>query len=442
MVKLKLDDGSKFIIGRLTAAGYKAYAVGGCIRDLLSGKNPEDFDLASSALPQQTIELFSDFPIIKTGLKHGTITVAINGENYEITTFRRDGNYPDGRRPDRVDFVSDITEDLSRRDFTVNAMAYNDKDGLIDPFGGEKDIGNKMLKCVGDPEKRFTEDSLRILRLVRFSSTLGYRVEKNTAEYAKLLALGLKNVSCERIFAELNKMLAGKNVVAALLNFKSVIFEIFPELRISDGFSQKTPWHKYDVYGHIARSVGYAKVDESERWCMLLHDIAKPETFSFSDGKGHFYGHAKRSAVIAEDIFDRLKFPTMLRKETSFLIANHGYVLKNDEKTIKRLLSKWGDRAFFKLLDVHRADNLAQGTRFSETERKTLDEVEITAKRIIERGDCYKLSQLEVGGTEVAAAGFKGERIGEILDSLLSEVISGKLANDKAAILRRLKELK
>lgn len=442
MIKLELDDGCKFIIKRLTDAGYKAYAVGGCVRDLLSDKTPDDYDIATSASPESTSAVFNEFTVIKTGIKHGTVTVVVEWKNYEVTTFRRDGKYFDGRRPESVDFVTDITEDLSRRDFTVNAMAYNDEEGLIDPFGGEKDIKRRILRCVGNPERRFNEDALRILRLVRFSSSLGYGADRKTSKAAFAASYKLKRVSAERVYCELNKTLLGKNATAALLTFKRIIFAVIPELAATDGFLQKTPWHKYDVYGHIARSVGFAAVDEAERWCMLLHDVAKPECFSFSDGKGHFYGHAKRSAEIADSVFERLKFPTALRQETVFLIENHGYVFKNDEVTLKKLLNKWGYKSFFKLIDVHRADSGAQGTVLSEKERGIIDETDATAKNILSSGECYTLSQLAINGNDVLAFGFKGERVGGVLNYFLNAVIRGDVENDREELLERLKVFK
>ena len=433
MVKLDVGAASE-LISALTARGYKAYAVGGCVRDLLCGKKPCDYDIATSALPDEVAEVFAGQKVIGTGLKHGTVTVIVGGKPYEITTFRKDGDYADGRRPDSVQFVGDIVGDLSRRDFTVNAMAYNDEDGLIDPFGGEADLKNKILRCVGEPERRFKEDALRILRAVRFCAVCGFTPEENTVNAATRLRDGLKRVSAERIFAELNKTLLGDYVVGALLKFRKVIFAVIPELAPCDGFKQRTPWHLYDVYGHIARSVGFAQKDESERWCMLLHDVGKPETFSFSDGKGHFYGHAKVSKEKADKILQRLKLPTALRKETLFLIENHGYPLKNDERHIKRAMYKFGDKAFFKILDVHSADNQAQGTTLSAAEKKVVEQVTATAENIVKRGDCYSYSALKINGSDLARIGFRGEEIGVIMKRLLFDVIDGKLTNDGASL--------
>ena len=437
MTKLVLSDGAKTVVRKLTENGYKAYAVGGCVRDLLRGKTPDDYDIATSALPERVAEVFSAYDVIPTGLKHGTVTVVIDKRPYEITTFRKDGEYLDGRRPEKVDFVSDIEEDLSRRDFTVNAMAYNDDEGLIDPFGGENDLKNKILRCVGDPEKRFSEDALRILRAARFCSTLSFTVEAETARKAVKLAYKLKNVSAERIFTETNKLLLGDNAVGALLKFRKVIFEIIPELAPCDGFKQRTPWHRYDVYGHIARSVGFAARDEAERWCMLLHDVGKPSTFSFSDGKGHFYGHAKVSADMSVAVFARLKFPSALKKEVAFLIENHGYPLKNDERYIKRTMFKFGDKAFFKLLDVHEADNMAQGTTLSENERKLVEEVRKTAEGIVKRGVCYSYSGLKINGSDLVAIGFKGEEVGKTLNKILIDVIEGKTPDEREVLLKK-----
>ena len=316
-------------------------------------------------------------------------------------------------------------------------MAYNDDEGLIDPFGGEQDLKNKILRCVGDPEKRFTEDALRILRAARFCSTLSLTAEEETARKAIKLAYKLKNVSAERIFTEINKLLLGENVVGALLKFRKVVFAVIPELAPCDGFIQRTPWHRYDVYGHIARSVGFAKRDEAEKWCMLLHDIGKPSTFSFADGKGHFYGHAKVSADMSAAVFARLKFPSALKKEVAFLIENHGYPLKNDEKFIKRTMFKFGDKAFFKILDVHEADNMAQGTTLSEKERKLVEEVRNTAEKIVNRGECYSYSGLKINGSDLIAIGFKGEEVGSTLNKILIDVIEGRTADERDILLKK-----
>lgn len=431
---IKLDDGAAAVIRRLGEKGYKAYAVGGCVRDLLEGKTPHDYDIATSASPEEVIGVFDGETIVPTGLKHGTVTLVKDKIPYEITTFRKDGDYADGRRPESVEFVRDIESDLSRRDFTVNAMAYNDADGLIDPFGGERDIKNKILRCVGDPDRRFDEDALRILRLVRFCATLGFTADGRTAVAADRKAGRLNAVSAERVFEEIDKLLQGDYAVGALLKFRRIMFAVIPELAPCDGFRQRTPWHRYDVYGHIARSVGYARKDPAERWCMLLHDVAKPDTFSFSDGKGHFYGHARVSAEKCAEIFNRLKFPSALKKETLFLIENHGYPLKNDERAIKRAMNKFGDKAFFKILDVHMADNLAQGTALSENERKTVEQVRKTALRIIGRGDCYSLKTLGIDGEDLVKIGFKGEEVGETLNKLLRDVIDGRLPNNRDAL--------
>ena len=441
MQKLKLSRGAEFIINRLTENGFKAYAVGGCVRDLLRGKTPDDYDVTSSARPEQTLAVFKDLPVFTTGLKHGTVTVVYEKENFEVTTFRRDGDYSDGRRPDEVSFSCDIKEDLSRRDFTVNAAAYNYADGLIDPFGAQSDIKNGILRCVGDPTKRFAEDSLRILRLVRFCSTLGFAAAAETAAAAEKLRGGLKRVSGERIFTELTKTINGANATCALMQFKDIIFEVLPELAPCDNFDQKSPWHAYTVYEHIARSVGAADGDEAIKWCMLLHDCGKPECFTQKDGVGHFYGHAAVSAKKAQAVFARLKFSSALKKRALFLIENHDYRINPDEKSVKKVLSKWGYSAFYDILKVRYADNFAQGTPFSERERSVTDELKLIADRVKARGDCVTLKDLAINGSDVIAMGAKPEKVGKILNNALSQVISGSIENDKQKLSEYIKRL-
>ena len=436
MPALKLSEGAEFIIDRLEKNGYKAYAVGGCVRDLLRGKTPCDFDIASSASPFRVLELFADTPTFETGLKHGTVTVVVDGENYEVTTFRRDGEYSDGRRPDGVTFTDDLTEDLARRDFTVNAMAYNYSDGLIDPFGGLDDLKSRTLKCVGDPYKRFKEDSLRILRLVRFSSSLGFVADKKTAEAAKELRSGLSHVSAERVFVELDKTLHGENAVNALLGFHDIIFEVLPELKPCYKFDQKSPWHRYDVYEHIVRSVGAADNVEEIKWCMLLHDIGKPDCYVFRNGSGHFYGHAEVSVKKAEAIFDRLKVSRKLKRYALFLIKNHDYVISPDDKSVKKVIAKWGYGAFYDILKVKKADNAAQATEAAEKESGVTDELKRIADKIKARGDCVCLKDLAINGDDLLELGVEKEKISKILNFTLSKVISGTLKNDKEILLK------
>ena len=295
------------IIDRLNSRGFSAYAVGGAVRDCALGLFPDDWDVASSALPEEIESTFSDFRVIETGIKHGTVSVVTGGNAVEITTFRKESGYSDNRHPDAVEFVGDIAEDLRRRDFTVNSLAYNEKDGLIDLYGGLSDIKNKIVRAVGNPEERFSEDSLRILRAVRFSSKLGFSIEKQTLDAAEKLKSRLKNVSAERIFSELVKTLCGKDVFNALMNYREIIAEIVPEIRPCFDFDQHSKWHLYDVYEHIVRSVAAIAPEPALRMTMFLHDIAKPAAFFMRDGEGHFYGHADLSAKIAERILLRLK---------------------------------------------------------------------------------------------------------------------------------------
>ncbi|MBO4262318.1 MAG: hypothetical protein J5903_00860 [Clostridia bacterium] len=285
---IKFNSEALAVTDALERAGYEAYIVGGAVRDALRGVASEDTDVATSALPEQVKEVFNDCAVIETGIMHGTVTVLYGGLKFEITTFRSDGAYTDHRRPDGVTFVGSIEDDLARRDFTVNAIAYNQERGFIDLYGGISDLDNKILRAVGDPKKRFEEDALRILRAVRFASTLGFEVENGTANAAKELCGELSAISVERTFAEMTKSLSGKYVAETFLKMPEVVFAVIPELAACYKFVQHSRWHKYDVYEHIVRSVGSVKGGDALKWTMLLHDIENPRVFSPATERGIF----------------------------------------------------------------------------------------------------------------------------------------------------------
>ena len=337
-VRITMPAYVREIIDRLNSRGVFAYAVGGAVRDCVLGLAPDDWDVASSALPEEIESAFSDYRVIETGIKHGTVSVVAGGNVVEITTFRKESGYSDNRHPDAVEFVGDIAEDLRRRDFTVNSLAYNEKDGLIDLYGGLSDIENKIIRTVGNAEERFSEDSLRILRAVRFSSKLGFSIEEQTLAAAEKMKSRLENVSAERIFSELVKTLCGKDVFNALMNYREIIAEIVPEIRPCFDFDQHSKWHLYDVYEHIVRSVAAIAPEPALRMTMFLHDIAKPAAFFMRDGEGHFYGHAEMSAVIAEKILKRLKAPVAFREKVLFLIKRHDVPFPESDFKLKKLL--------------------------------------------------------------------------------------------------------
>ena len=436
-VSIVLPDGAKTIIEKLNSLGFEAYAVGGCVRDAILGKTPDDWDITTSALPNVVADAFSYTTVIPTGIKHGTVTVRLNGKNYEVTTFRTESEYKDSRHPEKVGFVRDLKEDLKRRDFTINAMAYSEKDGLIDLFGGLSDIENKKIRAVGDPKERFSEDALRILRGVRFSSVTGFDIEENTLKAMNEKKALLKNISAERIFVEIDKMLLGDYVDKALFTAPQVVFEVFPELEKSYGFSQRSKWHLYDVYTHTVIATKSVAKKRELKWCMLLHDVAKPEKFFLDDkGEGHFYGHPERSKEIAEKIFERLKFPTRLKNYTLSLIENHDKYLPTERAKLKKVLCDLGKEQVLDLFEIKRADNTAQGTKLAFAESEKLVEIEEIVKDIIGSGECYTLKDLLITGEDLIGLGYSGKEIGNTLNAILQDVINGNIPNDKQRLIK------
>lgn len=423
-------------IERLEAAGYEAYAVGGCVRDEILGKAPADWDLASSALPEETERVFAGEKIIETGKRHGTVTVVIGEAALEITTFRVDGNYPDGRRPEKVSFTKSIEEDLARRDFTMNAMAYNESRGVIDPFGGMADAKAGIIRAVGDPEKRFREDALRIMRALRFASVLGFAIEPGTERALFERRELLKNVSPERISEELLKLLCGQNVRRVLLKYTEILGVVLPELLPMKGFEQRNPHHAYDVLEHSAAAVENVPPRAALRLAALLHDAGKPSCFTLDEkGIGHFYGHAGLSAAIAETAAKRLRLDSALTKEAVSLVKYHGTQIEPNKKSVRRALNRFTPKLFFELLLLKRADAAACGPE------RPLDEeyfslLESTAKEIIREEQCFSLKNLAVSGDDLIAVGFSpGRELGRILGILLDRVMGEELPNEKEALL-------
>lgn len=431
---IKLPETIKFVLGKLEKNGFSAYAVGGAVRDYILGNPATDWDVTTSALPDETEKVFSGFKVVKTGIKHGTVTVIANGCPVEITTFRKESGYTDNRHPDNVEFVSDLAEDLKRRDFTVNSLAYNEKEGLIDLYGGLSDLKNEIIRTVGDPRERFSEDALRILRAVRFSSKLGFTIEEKTYAAAKELKENLKNVSAERIFSEFTKTLCGKNVKNALLFYHEIITEIIPEMKPCVGFEQHSKWHLYDVYEHIVRSVEYIRPTAELRLTMFFHDIGKPDCFFTRDGEGHFYGHPEVSAEKTDKILRRLKAPTAFREEVVFLVKNHDVRLSDSEIKNRKKLNEIGKDRFFLLLDVKKADNAAQGTALAEKEGKEIDKIRAIAEKIIENGEVYDIKQLKISGEDLIKTGFSGKEIGEEMEKLLNACMENNLGNDEESL--------
>ncbi len=422
------------IISLLENAGYEAYLVGGCVRDMLMQKDFGDIDITTNATPDEMKEVFADFRIIETGLKHGTLTVIVDSMPAEITTYRIDVGYSDGRHPDSVAFTRNLTQDLARRDFTVNAIAYNPKTGITDPFGGKADIENKILRCVGTAENRFKEDALRILRALRFSSVLGFTLEADTAAAAVDCRHMLKNISPERIYSELSKMLCGKNIKQVLLSFAEIFEEILPELCGMRGFEQKNFHHIYDVLTHTAVAVENIEPLPHLRFAALFHDCGKPECFTVDDnGTGHFYAHAAISTEKAGTALTRLKSDNFTKNRVMQLVKLHDAPIEPKENVIKKKLNKYGEELFFELIKLQRADNMGLSPDF-RFRQETYSEIEAIARRILQDKLCFSLKAMAINGNDLISLGLRGKEIGDTLKMLLEAVVEGKAENTKASL--------
>lgn len=422
------------IINRLEQNGYEAYAVGGCVRDTVLGKKPKDYDVTTSALPEQVEKCFKDLKVIETGIKHGTVTVVSGGEDVEVTTFRQDGEYSDHRRPDTVQFSSSLEDDLARRDFTINAMAYSQKKGIVDLYGGQKDLFLRKISCVGDPSERFGEDALRIIRALRFASELGFSVERRTAAAIHQMKELLKEISAERISRELTLLLCGIEPYHVLTEFSDVIAVIIPEIEPCIGFEQHNKYHVYDVWTHTAAAVERSEPHPDVRLALMLHDAAKPDCFKTDDeGNGHFYGHEKLSAEMSERILRRLHFPGKTISRISELIRYHYVTPVNDEKVVKRLIATLGEENFFLLTEVMKGDNRAKQSSCLERVN-TIEAMRKKAEALIAEEHCLKLSDLAVKGSDMIELGYHGKDIGIILNKLLNAVIDGKVENERNAL--------
>lgn len=430
-------------INLLQSAGFEAYAVGGCVRDSLLGKTPNDWDITTSAKPEDMKSVFINFHCIDTGIKQGTVTVVIDGEPLEITTFRLDGEYEDNRHPKSVTFTSNLGADLGRRDFTVNAMAYSKMTGTVDLFGGQNDLKNKIIRCVGDPDRRFNEDALRILRALRFASALDFEIEEKTAQSLLKNRALLGNISEERIAKELLKLVCGKGAKRILTDFAPVLFEILPELQPMYKNSHDNPHHCYDIYEHTLIAVESIDPEPTLRFAMLLHDCGKPAVKKFDEnGVAHFYGHQRISAEISAQILARLKVSNKFRDEILFLVSNHDrWELYENTEKMPRYLSKFGLDGVLKLLKVMRADVLAQSPEYRYRLDQIADAEEI-AKNLAAQKPCLSLSELQINGRTLMDIGIpQGRKLGAVLAQLLDEVIDGVTKNTQEALTTRAREI-
>lgn len=420
----------------LEASGYEAYIVGGCVRDYIMGIEPHDYDITTSALPEETKQVFKQFKVLETGIKHGTVTVLLDYEPIEITTFRVDADYIDGRHPSSVSFTKSLREDVARRDFTMNAIAMDYRGNLYDYFGGKKDIEEGVLRCVLEPTARFKEDALRIMRALRFSSVTGFNIEEKTHEAMRESKELLSKISAERTREELVKLLCGKNVKKVLMEDVDILAVFMPELAKMEGFDQRNPHHVFDVLEHTATVVEMADKEPVVRLATLFHDIGKPECFTVDEaGIGHFYGHGAISAEMTRSVMNRLKFDNETKHKVLELIKLHDAPIEPSECAVKRVLNKLSEEQFYNLIALKRADNLGQSPLYRERQRHYDKLVEI-AEEIIAQEQCFSLKDLCVNGSDLISIGFKpGKEIGEMLKFLLEEVIDGKIENERQKLL-------
>ena len=427
----------------LENSGFNAYAVGGCIRDSVMGRTPNDWDMTTSSTPEETIKVFGNYRVIPTGIKHGTVTVIIDSNPIEITTMRIDGDYTDNRRPDSVCFTSDIIKDLARRDFTVNAMAYNHRDGLIDPFNGKEDIKARIIRCVGNPDKRFNEDALRILRALRFASVLNFSIDNETDKSIFRNLHLINNVANERIRVELLKLLQGTGVEKILTDYKDIIFSIIPELRETDGLPQNNKYHIYDVWTHTVKVVSGVRNTQLLRMSALLHDIGKPCCLKIdSDGTTHFKGHAEKGSDIADSILRRLKFSNKEIDEITTLILLHDDYPDGDKHKVAKYCSEYSFDILRLALELMRGDASGKSPDVRVNLMKSYDKAESQIDEIEASNMCLQITDLEINGNDLIKLGYHGKDIGTVLSTLLTMVIDEKIINNKDVLIKKAKSLK
>ena len=436
----------KIILEKLNSAGYEAFFAGGCVRDAVMQKlkmtvpSSGDIDVTTNALPKDTERVFDEYQVIETGIKHGTVTVVLQEGNVEITTYRSDGSYSDSRHPDNVRFVTSLEEDLARRDFTINAMACDADGNIRDPFGGQQDIKDRIIRAVGCAEKRFAEDALRIMRALRFAAVLGFEIEDETSRALCTHKQLLRNVSTERIFAEFRKLVSGRNAGEVIRKYADVLGVVIPELAAMKGFEQHNPYHRYDVLEHCIRAMEAVKTTPENRDYMkmaaLFHDIGKPETYSMDEnGIGHFYSHPAMSEVLVSGIMKRFKADNFTARRVAVLVKRHDLIFEKDERLLKKWMNRLGADVLAEILEIKLADNMATGNMSLELERKFC-EIRIMIHDILAQQQCFSLKDLAVDGNDVIACGVApGPEVGRVLEQLLMKVIDGELPNDREVLL-------
>ena len=439
---IQLPSAVSAALERLERAGFDAFAVGGCVRDSIIGRTPNDWDITTSARPEETAAVFSDLRTVETGIKHGTLTVLYDGMPLEITTFRNDGVYEDNRHPVEVTFSDRVEDDLARRDFTVNAMAYHPKRGIVDLFCGREDLSHRVIACVGDPETRFCEDGLRILRAIRFAAVLDFSVEPATAEAVHKLSHLLENIAAERIREEFCKLICGRGAVRILREFSDVIARFLPEMGLCVGFLQNSKYHCYDVYEHSIRALEYCNTDDLiTRLAIYLHDVGKPHCYTEDAEGGHFKGHGPVGTELCERLMRELRFDNDTRVRVVRLVEYHDREIPAEEKSVKRLMRSMSDEDILRLMEVKRCDRLAHAPAYC-TPPPALEEIPRIVRAIREADACLSLKALKIGGADLIAMGMKpGKELGAVLDGLLERVIDGELPNDRAVLEREARAL-
>ena len=422
------------ILETLETAGHRAWCVGGCVRDALLGRAPEDWDVTTAARPEETMALFGD-RAVPTGLHHGTVTVRTAAGGVEVTTLRRDGAYRDHRRPESVTFTDSLEEDLRRRDFTVNALAVDLRGTLQDPLGGRADLAAGVLRCVGDPDRRFDEDALRILRGARFAAQLGFAIHPDTAAAIHRNRALLGDIAPERIWTELKKLVTGDRAAEVLRAYPDIIGVFWPEVLPMVGFDQRNRHHCYDVWEHTLHALAAVRPETELRLTLLLHDIGKPNCFTADEkGQGHFYGHPAESARLAGEMLRRLRADNATTETVVRLVTWHDKNIPRTRSGVARALGKLGERDLRRLLDVKRADNLAQAPEYRAVQGE-IDKAEAILDQLLAESACVSLRQLAVNGRDLLALGLSGPAVGRILRTLLDAVLDETLPNQRAALL-------
>lgn len=438
-MKINMPANANWIIQTLQNAGYEAYIVGGCVRDAILGREPGDWDITTSAKPEEVKALFHR--TIDTGIEHGTVTVMLEKEGYEVTTYRVDGKYEDHRRPTSVTFTASLLEDMKRRDFTINAMAYNETEGVIDHFDGMKDLERKVIRCVGEPKERFDEDALRILRALRFSAQLDFAIEERTQEAIRNQAVFLKDISAERIHVELTKLITSNHPerlrTAYELGVTKVVLPEFDDMMETE---QNNKHHMYSVGEHTLRVVQEVPATETMRWAALLHDVAKPACKVSDETGDHFYEHNVKGVDMAEQILLRLKFDNATISRVKRIVLWHDYGMGKTPslRSFRKSLSKMGADLFEDYTYIKRADTLAQSDYMQKEKLATLEILKEYYKTVMEQAQCLSLKDLTITGKDLIALGMKpGKEMGAMLQYLLECVLEEPELNEP----ERLKEL-